>query len=700
VTEMRLLRAYFDGFRLLSNVDIRFSTDSQKNITVIRAANESGKTTMLTALQWGLLGDEILPKGYSIRRMDLPQDQPTSTRVEIEYEVDERTGPKKYRVVRRAETVNSSDGNPQSQVQLYDVTHGGTEELKSPNNHIRQHFPSELREVFFTDGDRALSFIEGAVTAQQHKVRNAIERMMGLSLLDTTIDHVKKIESQLRSKFDREAGNTETRGIEAQLEAIEERLPRLENELAEKQDEIASLSDKKTAAEKDLQDALSAGNREELKNELVNTQRQRDKLGDQRRAAEKRQAELLISELISRHLMKNPFKKAESILNELRQKGQIPNKTVPILEDRLEHSDCICGESLDASTSDGARRRENIKKLIQDSLEADSIRSKVSDLYYAARPLMSGEPSSWSEKYADAFQERQQIASVYQDIGEREAEIAAKLDKIPDVNLQRLREIKRTYEDQLQSAIIRATEIDADIKHQQNQKRDLEGKFRTASAQISKGVKIRRELSVATDIKKVLDVSLNRMKTVEVQAVSERMNSLFLDMIGADEESALITGAKISREFKIVVYGRNGLVMDPSIDLNGASRRALTISFVLALTDISGVEAPNVIDTPLGMMSGFVKTEVVRIAAQNSSQLILFLTHDEIKGCENLLDERAFVAGTLTNPAHYPRILKNDPGTKEATILQCKCDHRSSCSICDRYEDGHSSKNRATQEAI
>ena len=697
---MRLLRAYFDGFRLLSNVDIRFSTDSKKNITVIRAANESGKTTMLTALQWGLLGDEILPKGYSIRRMDVPQNQLASTRVEIEYEVDERTGPKKYRVVRRVETLNSSDSNPKSQVQLYDVTHGGTEELRSPNNHIRQHFPSELREVFFTDGDRALSFIEGAVTAQQHKVRNAIERMMGLSLLDTTIDHVKKIENQLRSKFDREAGNTETRDIEAQLKAIEERLPILEKERAEKQDEIASLSDKKAAAEKDLQDALSAGNREELKTELINIQRQREKIGEQRRAAEKRQAELLSSELIARHLLQNQFKKAESILNELRQKGQIPNKTVPILEDRLEHSDCICGESLNASTPEGARRRENIKKLIQDSLEADSIRSKVSDLYYAARPLVSGQLNSWNDKYSEAFQERQQIASVYQDIGEREAEVSAKLDKIPDTNLQRLREIKRTYEEQLHDAIIRETEIATDIKFEQNQKQNLDAKFRQVSGQISKGIKIKRELSVATDIKKVLDVSLNRMKTVEVQAVSERMNSLFLDMIGADEERALITGAKISPEFKIVVYGQNGLVMDPSIDLNGASRRALTISFVLALTEISGVEAPNVIDTPLGMMSGFVKTEVVRIAAQNSSQLILFLTHDEIKGCENLLDTRAFVAGTLTNPAHYPRILKNDPGTKEASILQCKCDHRSSCSICDRYESSHGSENSAPQEVV
>ena len=683
---MRLIKARFDGFRLLTDIEVEFSTNSKKNITVVRAANESGKTTMLTALQWGLIGDQILPKGYSVRRMDLAPNKPSTTRVEIEYEVDSRTGPKRFRVVRRSETQSSNDTRVVSRVELYDVTDSGLEELPSPTNHIQQHFPSELREVFFTDGDRALSFIEGAKSAQQHKVRNAIERMMGLSLLESTIDHIKTIERQLRGRFDKEAGNAETRNVEEALEKLDNRLPILAQQLEETKDKIANLSDSKEKADRELQDALSSGNRDELSKDLVNTRRQREQLENQRRSTEKRQSELLSSELLARHLMAKPFQTAGKLLDELRTKGQIPNKTVPILEDRLEHSDCICGESLDATSPEGKKRRDFIQKLIDDSRDADDIRAKVSDIYYQGRPLFQGKPGSWADQYSLAFEERQQISSVYRDIGEKEAEIEAKLDKIPDINVQRLREIKQTYEKQLRDELIRGTEFERDMKHIRAEKVELEKKFRTLSAKVSKGEKIARELSVATDIRNIVDAALGRMKTVEVQSVSSRMNDHFLEMIGADKESALITRAEITSDFSIVVYGRNGLIMDPSIDLNGASRRALTISFVLALTEISGVEAPNVIDTPLGMMAGFVKSEVVRTAADNSSQLILFLTHDEIKGCEDILDDRAVVAATLTNPAHYPRILKNDPGTKDAVVLQCSCDHRSTCSICDRYE--------------
>ncbi|UOR07888.1 AAA family ATPase [Qipengyuania flava] len=684
---MKLISARFDGFRLLTDVELKFSVDPKKNITVIRAANESGKTTMLTALQWGLIGDEALPKRYSLRRMDLPPNKPAPTRVQIDYEIEGRMGPKRYRIVRRVTSETVEDKRPRSLVELYEVTDAGPEELDSPTNHIQQHFPAELREVFFTDGDRALSFIEGPKSDQQHKVRNAIERMMGLSLLETTTEHIRTIERQLRNRFDKEAGNSETRKVEDDLEHAEKQLPILSKKLEDIKDKITNLNDLKEKADRELQDALSAGNREELSKELVDVRRNRSKLEDQRKLTEKRQSELLSSEILARHLMAGPFSKAGKLLDELRKKGQIPNKTVPILEDRLEnHSDCICGSTLDESTPEGAKNRANIQKLIDDSREADDIRAKVSDLYYDGRNLFSGKPPSWSELYSEAFQERQQIDSVYRDIGEKEAELEAKLDKIPDINVQRLREIKQTYDKQLRDEIVRGAETEGDIKRLKAQKVELEKQFRALSAKVSKGVKISRELDVATDIRGIVENALDRMKTVEVRSVSARMNELFLDMIGADKESALITRAEITPEFSIVVYGRNDLVMDPSIDLNGASRRALTISFVLALTEVSGVEAPNVIDTPLGMMSGFVKTEVVRTASENSSQLILFLTHDEIKGCEDILDERAVVAGTITNPAHYPRILKHDPGTKEAVALKCDCDHRSHCEICDRYE--------------
>jgi DNA sulfur modification protein DndD len=212
----------------------------------------------------------------------------------------------------------------------------------------------------------------------------------------------------------------------------------------------------------------------------------------------------------------------------------------------------------------------------------------------------------------------------------------------------------------------------------------LAKKVATLIERDKKGKRFSAALVAASDVRRVLETTLETMKTREVEAVSRRMNELFLGMIGSDPDRGLIRRAEITNEFYIIVYGRNDRLLDPSQDVNGASRRALTLAFILALTEISGVEAPNVIDTPLGMMSGEVKREVVRIATEESSQLVLLLTPAEIDGCEDILDRKAGKVITMTNPAHYPTMLKNDPGTKEAKVILCDCGPTVSCEKCER----------------
>src|SRR5690606_26098592 len=202
------------------------------------------------------------------------------------------------------------------------------------------------------------------------------------------------------------------------------------------------------------------------------------------------------------------------------------------------------------------------------------------------------------------------------------------------------------------------------------------------------GARILAELEVTQDVERVLRNSYERITNEELEKVSTLMNEIFLEMIGADpEQGAIIRKAVISKDFDIVVYGPNERTLNPDRDLNGASRRALTLAFILALTKVSEVEAPNVIDTPLGMMSGYVKKSVLKTAIRESSQLVLFLTRSEIADCEDILDAEAGRVITLTNPAHYPRMLLNDPRVNERTVLRCECNHRQECKLCQRRMD-------------
>jgi len=693
---MKLLRARIENFRLLKEVEFEFATSATRNLTVIRAANESGKTTLLTALQWGLFGDDALPergKSFRLSPLDASSGEratPTVS-VEVDCEIPMRTGVRTYRLIRFVtETVQGGEWNRGStNVNLFHLTPNGAQQVENAEAHIRPHLPKELREVFFTDGDRALSFIEGARGDQMKRVEGAIRSLLGLGVIEEALSHVRKVSSDINQKVRKESGSRiELEAATKKLAELQDEIPKLEEEYRLAKEERVNLEGLEQDADAKLSEALRKGNREELEKQRKAAIQSRQLAEKDSAQAARDHAALFKSELLGKHLLAGPFQKAKTILDGLHSQGKIPNQTIPVLEDRLNQPACICGESLDESDPDGQKRREHIQHLIEDSRNADEIQKKVTALFYSAQDLLKPvEGRTWVDEYSDVFERRQRANTRRQEHGEAESEAEAKIAQLPDIDIQQLRTTRNQYREQAKDAQSREIRLSALLDAKQREVREAERDREKLLQQDEKGMKFVAELEVAKDLQDVMNNALETMKTRELAQVSERMNALFLDMIGADaSQRSIITRAEITPEFRIVVFGRYEQPLDPSQDLNGASRRALTIAFILALTKVSEVEAPNVIDTPLGMTSGYVKTAILQLAAQQSSQLVLFLTHDEIKGCEDILDTYAGQVHTLTNPAHYPKILVNDPGVNDTQVLLCECDHRSHCEICERRE--------------
>ena len=695
---MKLLRAHIENFRLLRDLTLEFATGGTRNVTVIRAANESGKTTLLTALQWGLFGDSALPNhgaDYRLSPLDIPGDPSVAVpiSVEIDYEVPARAGNvQQYRIIRSALETPRPDGTwerGKAKVRLINFTPAGTTPLDNPEAHIRPHLPDDLREVFFTDGDRALSFIEGSRADQMQRVEGAIQSLLGFETVEKARDHAQQVGSALNRRVRKElGGREELQKIADKLASLEQRLPLLEADIKESKKAIDQLEDLEREADKRLTEALRQGNKDELLRSLADVKGKRKTALREAAQAARDHASLFRSELLAKHLLAGPFAEAKALLETLHNRRQIPSQTIPVLEDRLDHASCICGEKLDEASADGQRRREHIVGLIEESRAADENREKLTALYYSSQDLLRPPADRvWRDEYADVFQRRVNANKRAKDYGEREADIDAQIARLPDVDIRQLRGARDQYRAQakeVQAKHFRATSSRDTLLEEMNRAISDRDKLLTRD---KKGMELAAELQVAKDLEDILATTLDTMQVRELEQVSDRMNTLFLDMIGADAaEKAIIRRAAITPDFRIVVSGPYDQPLDPSQDLNGASRRALTIAFILALAQVSEVEAPNVIDTPLGMMSGYVKQAVLQLASHHSSQLVLMLTHSEISECEEILDRRAGQVYTLTNPAHYPNILVNDPGTEDSRLLLCDCDHRRQCQICERRE--------------
>ena len=699
---MKLIRAEFKNFRLLRDLDLEFSTDSTKRLTVIRAENETGKTTILNGLQWALYGDDGLPgKGSDYRLHPIDWEASNGERVPVSVQVDfevtnfrqSSRGPienkQRYRIIRSAyEALEDSNQNRDSSiVKLFELTDRGSEPIELPDAQIDDELPLELREVFFTDGDRALNFIEAESKTKRDGVKEAIRSLLGLGVIEDALKHVGKTISEINKEAKAVVANNKLTSILARLEQIEKESEDLEEKIKDSKAQAAAFEEQLGDIQKEIDMALVKGDREKLKVEIEQTKRQLKNIENEQTDAGKEHSNLFRSLLLSRDLLAPVLEKSLEKLNELRAQGKIPNATIPVLEERLKATICICGESLDSYDTKGKYRRDHIQCLIDESRKADALQNSITDLYYGSSSL-NFDNEDWITEYGKIEDRRARLESIRNEQGKKLKALEMQLDSIPDIDIQGLRSTQRYYKNQRDrfndDRIRDETLLEGLRKEHGSLALQSENLFREQR----KGKFILARLDVARDVEGVLKDSYDRMTNEELIKVSKLMNTIFLEMIGADpDQGAIIRKAEISKDFDILVYGPNNRMLDPDRDLNGASRRALTLAFILALTKVSEVEAPNVIDTPLGMMSGYVKKSVLKAAIRESSQLVLFLTRSEIADCEDILDAEAGRVITLTNSAHYPRMLVNDPQMKERKVLRCECNHRKECELCQRQMD-------------
>jgi DNA sulfur modification protein DndD len=367
----------------------------------------------------------------------------------------------------------------------------------------------------------------------------------------------------------------------------------------------------------------------------------------------------------------------------------LPKLSVPILEELLDRQECYCGENLSNHTADGNERRIHIEHVIEKSRAADELSGVATALFYTTRSQKSGKDArdAWLSKYVEDSSIITKLDSNGRNLEIQLRKIEEKIDLIKDSNIQQLREYEKTLKLQIESKQAKINHIDSQSKEVSERRDDaLIDRDRVTKKLHASGISTSK-LDTTRLAQNVFANVFDKLRSTEVTAVSHEMNRIFLDMIGADPEQnelTLIHRTELTAEFDIKVFGQSDHVLDPDNDLNGASRRAITLAFILALTKVSRVEAPNVIDTPLGMTSGYVKQSILKSLINEGSQIILFLTHSEISEVEPLLDQKAGVVFTLTNPAHYPKMLRHKPSVTDSRVLRCECNHKQTCDICER----------------
>lgn len=699
---LQFVSATFRNFVVLMDVEIDFSVLAESPVTVIRAENGSGKTTCLRALEWALYGDRCLPTPeWPLQPVDwVPADGPVDVQVEIDFiHTDESViadaagRSYRYRLIRSARVVPDGDnGRRQTRAAslLRQEGNEGFVEVGEPDTTINQLLPYDLREFFLFNGDDAMNYVEASDAASlQHRrsrVKHAIRALLGVGVIEATKSRINsRTLKDFRQQLAKASGNRELQALEADFEDAKEELNRLQQDLEEAEDRLGELEARRPELTRIRDQQLEKGNYERLKAELARAEEDHEKVQQRLGSLVSAAADALHSPSLHAALMQTAVAAARAQLQPMMESGKIPATHLQLLRERLDKGVCICGADL----SEGSGQRSEVEHLLQDSLDESVGADRLGQLYYVSGELLSDQADPlqhWPTVYAGLMKDEADERRAADEVGARKQKLR---EQVHDIDEDALR-VATTNLEQNQAMItelsktiaLRSSELSLKNKEVDELSKKVNASLRSASKQEGTGA----ALQVAEDIDLVLGRTLQSLREVKLESVSEMMNSLFLEMIAADPEHDPIRQVLVDSSYDIHAIGAGGKELDPMHQLNGASRRALTMSFMLALGRVAGAKAPNIIDTPLGMTSQEVRRSMFEVAARESSQLVLFLTRDETTSIKDLLDKYVGSWQTLTNQGHYPqRIVRQTSDRPEA--VRCPCNHRQYCDICERITD-------------
>ena len=702
---MKLVKATFKNYRLLRDVTMEFSTDAKKKLTVIRADNGTGKTTAMSGLIWGLYGSKVVKEKIYPLSLFEAGERSIDIEVQIQFEAESvltKQGKtivenKTYKLTRKCTEKVDLDGSKFSRtadnVRLYEcLPEGDQPKLQSEIDMIiERSLPRHLKDIYFTDGDKALTFIESTASEgeKRKRVRTAIESLLSMRELEAVIKNLRAVKLAYARKIDKSDYVKKLIEVEESIDNNELWISDAEKEIEGNIEQKVEAEEHISSTKKRIEEQLKLGDKVALSNEIKDLERQQKRALDLKSESIKSLCKLLNSNDLASSLISSKLAPAIEMLNDMKARDNFPKQFIPVLNDILGRGECLCGEDVSLETADGKKKRVYIESVIEDCREVDLLNSRASDLYYASdKYTLSKGESSWKSEY-DSLTKQYFTADASQ--RSNAATLQKKQAIVDDINddvLRELREFQKTNELKLQGLNNAITLAQSEISRFSEKNVGLKKELETYSLKVGKKNDAGGKHSLTEELIKIYTSVFERIKNQELEKVSAQMNNIFLSMIGGDsniDPKGMIRRSELTKDFDIKVFGPNDQPLNPDTELNGASRRAISLSFILALTKVSNVEAANVIDTPLGMTSGLVKASILKNLVEQGSQIIMFLTFDEIKGVEPLLDEYTGSSMTMSFSGHFPRMLANKPAHDGETNI-CKCSHRECCNVCERID--------------
>lgn len=244
--------------------ELDFSTDEEKNVTVILGNNGAGKTTFLQAINWCLYNQVKLENSNELINKDVLNELEIGRVATVEVVIEFEHLNKNYTSRRYIEYIRNEMGNVRKDCEEHIFTEKDSstgETRKVSENIIREIFPSDLSIYFLFDGERMQDLADNQRIGKKD-LSNAVKNLMGLDVLENGKVHLDKVKKEFATEFVSDSSsqiekiNEELKDRYESVEIEKKNKERYENELEELQIQQSKINEilKSSAALRNLQE--------------------------------------------------------------------------------------------------------------------------------------------------------------------------------------------------------------------------------------------------------------------------------------------------------------------------------------------------------------------------------------------------------------------------------------------------------------
>lgn len=624
---MRIHYLKMHHYRQYLDTRIDFSVNNGKLFTVVQGVNGAGKTNILNAITWCLYGEEKHLGATDNRKLPLANEkifyglkpghiQEVTVELGLGREdIVEYVITRSAQVLRRLDSEFETVVNPDPHI-LY-MVRGNWKESDQPTLTIKSILPEKISQFFLFDGEQLDKFFQ---RDSAERVKHGIEDVSQIDLLNLAQRHLDRVNTNLMKQS---TGIGQADEQRQEHEEAKEKLKACKEQLALLHQDLDGIEEN--------MEAISTKLRESSEEEVRRLQEERDKLNDEIGNYEE-QIEKLIGKVSEKLRQTGPVVYTYAALADTMKfiqskvkHGELPPKVrEPFFKELLDHDECICGTAL----PEGSEARQYVLTRMQ-TLHEDDYMDKATDGRYRIESLLRELPEN-IDTQKELRGEIRQYEDAIRTNRRRLKEISEKIEQLGgEIDLEEI----GVLEQQLKEFDAKRTETNRLIGAEENKIKEFEKKrdaalraYQKALRDEKKSQEVLARSEICVQALELLDQVRDDLLEETRRRIQEKTEEYFLQLIW---KKATYKSVKIDPSYRLSVENIRGL---PALgSLSAGERQVLALAFMAALGTISGFDAPVVIDTPTGRISGKPRENIAEALPNylQNTQAIFLMTDTE-----------------------------------------------------------------------